>query len=255
VVNNASFEEWRPLIYVIPRSSMEARLKVVPIHRRTGPTLEYIIEDLKRSEFDIIENINMLYRQAVSPRIHFAAPKDYEITLKEDGSQRETRPMRDLNYAVAGQPLELFISYKWEDDAHNDWVVQLATDLRKAGIDAVLDRWEVRLGDSFTDYMTSRIAQADVVLFIMTTKSVAAIESPKGEGGAVKFEIQMVNARRIAGERMRLIPVYREGNRTAAHVRDHRYADFRDDNTYERSLKQLVDDLLGRILIPPMGPL
>jgi hypothetical protein len=147
----------------------------------------------------------------------------------------------------------VFISYKWEDEAHNEWVKKFATDLRRAGIEALLDIWEVRLGDSFTDYMTSKIAEADVVLFIMTTKSVAAVEAQKDKGGAVKFEIQMATARRIAGESMRLIPIYREGDKTAAHVRDHRYADFRDDSKYEKNLSELINDLLARETAPPIG--
>lgn len=151
-------------------------------------------------------------------------------------------------------PLKVFISYKWEDQGHNAWVERFANDLRSAGIDAQLDKWEVRFGDSFTDYMTSRIAEADIVLFVMTSRSVYAAEAPTGEGGAVKFEIQMAKSRSIAGERMRLIGVYREGNKTAAHLRDHRYADFRDDSQYESSLKELVDDLLGREKRPPLKP-
>jgi TIR domain len=147
-------------------------------------------------------------------------------------------------------PLKAFISYKWEDDDHNDWVKRFASDLRAYGIDAILDRWEVRLGDSFTDFMTSKIAQADAVLFIMTTRSVAAAETPKGKGGAVKFEIQMATSRRIAGEKLRLIGVYRKGNKPVAHLRDNRYADFRDDSKYEERLKELVDDLLGINLKP-----
>lgn len=95
-------------------------------------------------------------------------------------------------------PLKVFISYKWEDDVHNRWVEEFATDLRAAGIDARLDKWEVRLGDSFTDYMTAKIADADVVLFIMTSRSVAAAEAPTGAGGALKFEMQMATSRRIA---------------------------------------------------------
>jgi hypothetical protein len=132
-------------------------------------------------------------------------------------------------------------------------VEKLATDLRKAGIKAILDKWEVRLGDSFTDYMTSKINEADVVLLIMTTASVAAVESPKGEGGAVKFEMQMATARRTAGEKMRLIGIYRSGDKTPAHLRDHRYADFRDDSKYKENLKKLVDDLLGRTATPPVA--
>ena len=136
---------------------------------------------------------------------------------------------------------KVFISYKWEDDAHNEWVMQFATDLRLNGIDAKLDRWEVHLGDSFTDYMTSKINEADVVLFIITTAAVEAVESRKG---AVNFEMQMATARRTTGENMRLIGIYKEGDKTLAHLRDHRYADFRDDTRYEEDLKNLIDDLL-----------
>lgn len=146
---------------------------------------------------------------------------------------------------------KVFISYKWEDDEHNDWVMKLAVELRSAGIEALLDRWEVRLGDSFTDYMTSKITEADVILFIMTTASVAAIEASGGKGGAVKFEMQLATSRRMAGENLRIIPIYREGSKTAAHVRDHRYADFRDDTKYDHVLQSLVDDLLA---VGPMPP-
>ena len=72
------------------------------------------------------------------------------------------------------EPIKAFISYKWDTNGTNQWVEALATDLRRAGIHAILDKWEVRLGDSFTEYMTSRIAQADVVLFVMTTLAVEA---------------------------------------------------------------------------------
>lgn len=151
------------------------------------------------------------------------------------------------------EALKVFISYKWEDDSHNKWVEKFATDLRAAGINAILDRWEVRFGDSFTDYMTSKIAEADVVVFIMTSRSVAAAEAPTGEGGAVKFEMQMATSRRIAGEKMRLIGVYREGNQTVAHLRDHKYADFRDDLRYKANIQELIDDLLGKEKRPPLG--
>jgi hypothetical protein len=51
----------------------------------------------------------------------------------------------------------VFISYKREDEVRNAWVAKFATDLRNAGIDAILDFWEVRLGESFTDYMALKI--------------------------------------------------------------------------------------------------
>jgi hypothetical protein len=46
---------WRPLVYVIPRNLVQARLKPVHLQQRASFGLEFIVEDLKRNEFDIIE--------------------------------------------------------------------------------------------------------------------------------------------------------------------------------------------------------
>jgi len=148
---------------------------------------------------------------------------------------------------------KVFISYKWEDDLHNRWVERLARDLRYAGIEAILDKWEVRLGDSFTDFMTLKINEADVILFIITTKSVAAVEGLV-QGGAVKFEMQIATARRTAGEKIRIIGIYREGDKTPVHLRDHRYADFRDNSKYHEALQELVRDLFCKCDVPPIRP-
>lgn len=55
MVDNATFDNWRPLVYVIPRAMVESRLQVVPVNLRASFGQEYIINDLLRHEFDIIE--------------------------------------------------------------------------------------------------------------------------------------------------------------------------------------------------------
>ena len=87
----------------------------------------------------------------------------------------------------------------------------------------------------------------------MTSKSVKALE--EGSGG-VSYELQLAAARKIAGESIRIIPIYREGNKTAPHLRDLRYIDFRDDRVYEMRLKELVDDIHEiNPQKPPLKPL
>lgn len=54
-VDNATFEDWTPLIYIIPKQPVIGRIKLVPIAKRASNGLEYIIEDLNTSEFDVIE--------------------------------------------------------------------------------------------------------------------------------------------------------------------------------------------------------
>jgi hypothetical protein len=55
MVEHATSKDWRPLVYVIRRDAVAARLQVVPAHQRAGLGDEYIIPDLARSEFDILE--------------------------------------------------------------------------------------------------------------------------------------------------------------------------------------------------------
>ena len=147
-----------------------------------------------------------------------------------------------------------FLSYKGESEEHSAWVRKLATDLCARGIDAILDQWEVRLGDSFTDYMQKNISSADILLFVITSNSVRAAEAPDGEGGPLKFEVQMMNARRIR-EGTRIIGIYRDGDRPPNYLRDHRYVDFRNDESYAQSLHILVNDLSGISDKPPINNL
>jgi len=55
MVNHADFKLWRPLVYVIPVADVSGRIETVPMDKCAGFSEEYIIKDLKRSEFDIIE--------------------------------------------------------------------------------------------------------------------------------------------------------------------------------------------------------
>jgi len=148
-------------------------------------------------------------------------------------------------------PVAVFISYKWEDDEKNRWVENLYFDLRRQGIDAKLDRYEVPLGGSFTQYMSSTIEKCRRVLFVVTPASVEAAN--KGEGG-IGFETQLANSIRMSGDRGAfIIPVLREGSVSPNFLRDYRWIDFRDDVAYSTRLSELSDWLTGSIGPPPLG--
>jgi len=55
MIDNADFSDWRPLLYIIPRAAVEDRLKIVPPEKRASLGPEYIVANLKRSEFDVLE--------------------------------------------------------------------------------------------------------------------------------------------------------------------------------------------------------
>ena len=43
-------------------------------------------------------------------------------------------------------PPRLFISYSWSTSEHEQWVIDLATELVNSGVDVVLDKWDLREG-------------------------------------------------------------------------------------------------------------
>ncbi len=55
MVDHALIQQWRPLLYLISRNLVADRLELVPIEKRASVEKEYIIRDLQRSEFEIIE--------------------------------------------------------------------------------------------------------------------------------------------------------------------------------------------------------
>jgi hypothetical protein len=55
MTDSADFSWWRPLLYVIASDRVKDRIQTVPIAKRASLGMEYIIPDLKRDEFDIVE--------------------------------------------------------------------------------------------------------------------------------------------------------------------------------------------------------
>lgn len=172
--------------------------------------------------------------------------------VASQSDQKADKPLSASGSSETASAPIAFISYKWESDSHQEWVRKIATDLRARGVDAKLDQWEVRPGDSFTDYMQHNMSKADVILFVITDEAVRAAEAPGPQGGALKFEVQMMNARRMA-EGTRIIGIYRSGDRPPHYLRDHRYINFRNDQNYEEALSILVEGIFGRGGPPPIS--
>lgn len=55
IIESAGVQEWRPVLYVIPRHLVENDLEEVPRYNRSKTGMEYLIRNLKRSDFDVIE--------------------------------------------------------------------------------------------------------------------------------------------------------------------------------------------------------
>ena len=76
---------------------------------------------------------------------------------------------------------KVFLSYAWESEEHQDWVRKFAARLRRDGVDAILDQWDLDLGDNRFLFM-DRIASVDSVVIVCTPRYAEKSNAPRGWG-------------------------------------------------------------------------
>ena len=136
-------------------------------------------------------------------------------------------------------PTTCFISYAWGDREHELWVERtLATDLRKAGIKVILDRWDNdKVGRSVARFV-AKIEEADRVIVVGTPEYRRKYANVGNETGSVAAaEADLIANRLLGSERMKesVLPVLRTGEPDTSlppFLKGRVYADFRKDSEY-----------------------
>jgi hypothetical protein len=153
-------------------------------------------------------------------------------------------------------PPRVFVSYTHESPDHKRWVAQLATDLRARGCDAILDQWDLQLGDDATLFMEKGIRGADRVLLVCTPTY--ARKANEGEGG-VGYERLVVTGELAAQiDTNKFICALRAGTKEdsiPAFAQTRIFVDFTDESAYSVSLEQLLRDIHNAPVLakPPIG--
>ena len=151
---------------------------------------------------------------------------------------------------------KVFISYSHDSPEHKQWVSELAARLRRDGIDAILDQWDLGLGDDVTRFMERGIVNADRVLVICTDEYVNKANA--GEGG-VDYERMIINAQLVQNLGTdKFIPIIRQASgkeKTPTFLGTRVYADFRNDNQFDVECEKLIRELHEMPIIekPPLG--
>jgi hypothetical protein len=147
---------------------------------------------------------------------------------------------------------ECFISYAWGNKEQEHWVERnLATDLQKAGISVVLDRWEnARVGASVPRFVV-RIEQCDRVIVVGTPLCRKKYDNKDTSTGyAVAAEVDVISNRLLGTEVQKetVLPLLLAGQKTSSlppllHSRV--FADFRQERAYFTTAFDLILDLYG----------
>src|SRR5206468_6744780 len=92
-----------------------------------------------------------------------------------------------------GNP-KLFMSYSWSSPEHEQWVLNLATELRESGVDVVLDKWDLKEGHDAYAFMEKMVTDPQIRKVILICDRMYA-EKADGRSGGVGTETQIISAK------------------------------------------------------------
>lgn len=90
------------------------------------------------------------------------------------------------------EPPKLFISYSWSNATHEQWVVELATNLRESGIDVILDKWDLKEGHDAYAFMEKMVSDKNIKKVAIISDQVYAGKAD-GRHGGVGTETQIIS--------------------------------------------------------------
>ena len=188
------------------------------------------------------------------------AEVDWQHRVAEQRTRFEQAVFRVRAFVAEQEipPPECFISYAWGEAEHERWVEKrLATDLQKAGIAVLLDRWEnAQIGASVARFV-ERIEKVDRIVMVGTPLYRHKYENKDTSTGyVVAAEVDLINNRLLSTElrKQSVLPLLLDGEKKTAlppllHGRVH--ADFRNELAYFATAFDLI---LSLYHLPPNHP-
>jgi len=178
---------------------------------------------------------------------------DQEVACTVCGTRYPTDMVRTLSREEVDERLrmeqrkrehpKIFVSHATEDKKR--FVIEFAMKLRKSGIDAWVDQWEIRPGDSFVDKIFEvGIGTAQAILVVLSRNSV--------DRPWVRQELDVSVVQRI--ERgTKIIPVVLDDCMIPISLQSTLYVRITDLNDYDAELKRVIDAVYGYSNKPALG--
>lgn len=141
----------------------------------------------------------------------------------------------------------VFISYSWDSQEHEDWIVNLATKLCDNGVNAILDKWDLgSLGKPLPHFMENSITKSQRVICVMTPNYKKKTENLAG-GVGYEYSIISADIFKNGVNTSKFIPLFRSGTDADAIptvLNGRKYVDMRDDSQFEdKFLNELLRDI------------
>lgn len=174
---------------------------------------------------------------------HFTPVRYNQSAYKLDILEKKCKTKNKSLIKNGAIPL-VFVSYSYDGSAHENWVKKLVCDLVNAGIAVIYDQWQKKLGELFTDFMEKSVNKADRVVCVLTTKYK---KKTQGKTCGVKKEYSVISDKILKNRRTsKYIPAIKSGKDKDVmppKLKGRVYVDFRCKKQYDKSLKELINDI------------
>ncbi|WP_157950997.1 toll/interleukin-1 receptor domain-containing protein [Peribacillus acanthi] len=154
------------------------------------------------------------------------------------------------------QRKRVFISYSWDSEAHQEWILYLANRLRDKGLIAEADVFETQQKSVHLNrMMVEKVKDSDYIIIVLTENY--ARKADNFEGG-VGFESQLTLPLLMENPN-KLVPIMRhQGDFNKVfpfHFKGHYAVDFSKDETFEAKFEELIYRLYEkpRFFVQPVG--
>ena len=97
-----------------------------------------------------------------------------------------------MKLAVKEENPKLFISYSWSNTTHEQWVINLASQLRESGVDVILDKWDLREGHDALAFMEKMVTDPEIKKVVIICDRLYS-EKADGRSGGVGAETQIIS--------------------------------------------------------------
>lgn len=148
---------------------------------------------------------------------------------------------------------KVFISYCWSSEDHQAWVLQLAEELCKRGVDVKLDKWDLKEGHDAIQFMESMVTSPEISKVILVFDKQYA-KKADGRQGGVGIETEILTPE-IYGKakQEKFVAVIPERDEEGSpylptYYKSRIYIDFSDPDQFDRSFEKLLRCIFNKPL-------
>lgn len=155
---------------------------------------------------------------------------------------------------------KLFVSYSWSTPDHEQWVIDLATELQQSGVEVNLDKWDLREGQDAIAFMEKMVTDPAINKVLIVSDKTYASKADDRKGG-VGTETQIISHEvygKTSQEKFVLVVAERDPEGKPyipAYYKSRIYIDLSESEKYATNFETLLRWIFNKPLHvkPPLG--